>query len=277
MARLYDRFEELNTLGILGDLKALFSSVGANKEEANPKSGFGDSGWYDVDVVGLENTLVFNYEDESENEKRLILRYFRDDHGEFIQHVEFIDGKAKLGEVAPLLALLSFKKSSSGGSVDIDDLTPLLGGSEYISVDLDADDDKLIIELDETNLEKDEATEDDDKLITSGAVYESIHGGEITADEIIATNTQSVQANLERIDLELEGAIDDIGDLNSGKLDASKSAVSTVGGLVTPTTAPTAVEIVGIDTNGAQVRIVIDTTDFTVDGTTSPYTLKLSS
>ena len=59
-----------------------------------------------------------------------------------------------------------------------------------------------------------------------------------------------------------------------GKLDASKNAVETVGGLVTPTQAPSVVEIVGIDSTGAQVRIQVDTNDFEIDGTISPYTLK---
>lgn len=60
----------------------------------------------------------------------------------------------------------------------------------------------------------------------------------------------------------------------AGKLDASKNAVETVGGLVTPTQAPSVVEIVGIDSTGAQVRIQVDTNDFEIDGTISPYTLK---
>lgn len=63
-------------------------------------------------------------------------------------------------------------------------------------------------------------------------------------------------------------------DALAGKLDANKNAVATVGGLVTPAQAPTAIEFVGIDSTGAQVRIQIDTNVFKIDGTTSPYTLK---
>lgn len=63
-------------------------------------------------------------------------------------------------------------------------------------------------------------------------------------------------------------------DALAGKLDANKNAVATVGGLVTPAQAPTAIEFVGIDSTGAQVRIQIDTNDFQIDGSTSPYTLK---
>lgn len=63
-------------------------------------------------------------------------------------------------------------------------------------------------------------------------------------------------------------------DALAGKLDANKNAVATVGGLVTPAQAPAAIEFVGIDSSGAQVRIQIDTNDFEIDGTTSPYTLK---
>ena len=63
-------------------------------------------------------------------------------------------------------------------------------------------------------------------------------------------------------------------DALAGKLDANKNAVVTVGGLVTPSQAPTVIEFVGIDSTGAQVRIQADTNDFEIDGTTSPYTLK---
>ena len=59
-----------------------------------------------------------------------------------------------------------------------------------------------------------------------------------------------------------------------GKLNATKSDVAAVGGLVTPMQAPSVVEIVGIDSTGAQVRIQVDTNDFEIDGTISPYTLK---
>lgn len=58
------------------------------------------------------------------------------------------------------------------------------------------------------------------------------------------------------------------------KLDANKNAVATVGGLVTPSQPPSVIEFVGIDSTGAQVRIQVDTNDFEIDGTTSPYTLK---
>ena len=63
-------------------------------------------------------------------------------------------------------------------------------------------------------------------------------------------------------------------DALAGKLDANKNAVATVGGLVTPAQAPTVIEFVGIDSTGAQVGIQVDTKDFEIDGSTSPYTLK---
>lgn len=63
-------------------------------------------------------------------------------------------------------------------------------------------------------------------------------------------------------------------DALAAKLDANKNAVATVGGLVTPSQAPADIEFVGIDSSGAQVRIQIDTNDFEIDGSTSPYTLK---
>lgn len=59
-----------------------------------------------------------------------------------------------------------------------------------------------------------------------------------------------VIANLEEI-LKL------IEDLNTNKLNASKQAVSDVGGLVTPTVAPTSDKLVGIDNTGAQEQIGI--------------------
>lgn len=95
----------------------------------------------------------------------------------------------------------------------------------------------------------------------SGGDVNSVNGetGDVvlTASDIKATNTQSVQANLERIDLEVEGLVDDVTDLDNGKLDASKQAVSDVGGLVIPTSAPTNEELVGIGTDGAQERVTI--------------------
>lgn len=63
-------------------------------------------------------------------------------------------------------------------------------------------------------------------------------------------------------------------DALAGKLDANKNAVATVGGLVTPSQPPSVIEFVGIDSTGTQVRIQVDTNDFEIDGTTSPYTLK---
>ena len=63
-------------------------------------------------------------------------------------------------------------------------------------------------------------------------------------------------------------------DALAGKLDANKNAVATVGGLVAPSQAPSVIEFVGIDSSGAQVRIQVDTNDFEIDDSTSPYTLK---
>ena len=63
-------------------------------------------------------------------------------------------------------------------------------------------------------------------------------------------------------------------DALAGKLDANKNAVATVGGLVTPSQAPTLIEFVGIDSTGVQVRIQVDTNDFEIDSSTTPYTLK---
>lgn len=93
------------------------------------------------------------------------------------------------------------------------------------------------------------------------APVESVNGktGEVvlSADDIQADNAQSIQSNLERIDLEVEGLVDDVADLNAGKLAANKAAVSAVGGLVTPTTTPTATELVGVGADGAQKSIEV--------------------
>lgn len=75
----------------------------------------------------------------------------------------------------------------------------------------------------------------------------------LSASDILATNTQSVQANLERIDTEVEEVIDDL----EGKLDASKSAVATVGGLVVPTASRTEDVLVGVSTDNDQMNITI--------------------
>lgn len=63
-------------------------------------------------------------------------------------------------------------------------------------------------------------------------------------------------------------------DALAGKLDANKNAVVSVGGLVSPSQAPSVIEFVGIDSTGTQVRIQVDTNDFEIVGKTSPYTLK---
>lgn len=97
----------------------------------------------------------------------------------------------------------------------------------------------------------------------------------LTASDIPVDNSQSVQDNLERIDLEVEGLVDDVADLNSGKLNASKNAVANVGGLVTPTAVLSSNELVGIGTNGEQIRVQLGD-GLTLEGSTSPYTLKAS-
>lgn len=129
------------------------------------------------------------------------------------------------------------------GGLTPEKLLEKLEGSEYISVDLNEDETKVVVELDETKLDT-EATEDSDNLITSGAVYDAVAGVQIpvesvngetgavvlSASDILATNTQSVQANLERIDTEVEGVIDDVADLEtevSGKSTVSVSATGT--------------------------------------------------
>lgn len=63
-------------------------------------------------------------------------------------------------------------------------------------------------------------------------------------------------------------------DASSTKLDATKQAVSNVGGLVRPTVQPQDHEIVGISPSGDQERMKLGFIE--VGGTTSPFTLKLN-
>lgn len=61
-------------------------------------------------------------------------------------------------------------------------------------------------------------------------------------------------------------------DLSSSKLNATKSAVSAVGGLVVPSVAPTETVLVGVETDREQSQVYIgDTLNF--GGDTSPYTM----
>lgn len=93
----------------------------------------------------------------------------------------------------------------------------------------------------------------------------------LSASDIKATNSKSIQANLERIDSTVEDVIDGL----EGKLNASKSAVASVGGLVIPSVAPTDVILTGIDTDREQVQIYLGD-NLTLAGDTSPYTLNAS-
>lgn len=118
-------------------------------------------------------------------------------------------------------------------TITAESVSKVIEGSDYISVDFNQQLTKLLVELDQTNLDE-SPTEDSANLVKSGGVFDAL----------------------------------------SGKLDANKNAVATVGGLVTPSQAPTLIEFVGIDSTGVQVRIQVDTNDFEIDSSTIPYTLK---
>lgn len=120
------------------------------------------------------------------------------------------------------------------GVVTIASLIALLEGSDYISVDLNQAETKVVVELDETKLD-DEPTEDSDNLVKSSGVFDAL----------------------------------------AGKLNASKQAVATVGGLVSPTAVLANNELVGVGVNGEQVRVQLGE-GLTLEGSTSPYTLKAS-
>lgn len=94
----------------------------------------------------------------------------------------------------------------------------------------------------------------------------------LSADFVVANNTQTVQENLERIDLEVEGCVDDIADLQESKLDASKTAISDIGALVVPNSAPASPKLVSIDTNNAEALINVGSGLQLQDGTLSATT-----
>lgn len=91
--------------------------------------------------------------------------------------------------------------------------------------------------------------------VKSSGKYEAGAGIVIEDDEIsVDTETVAFKDDLE------------------GKLDASKSAVASVGGIVTPSVVLTENEVVGVGVNGEQIRIKLGDGLY-LDGTTSPYTL----
>ena len=152
--------------------------------------------------------------------------------------------KGDTGETGPQGPMGPQGPQGEAGIVSLESLIALLEGSEFISVDLNEQSTKVRIELDMTNVD-DVPTVNSGNLVKSGGVYSEIN----------------------RVETETETAL-------AGKLAANKNAVAGVGGLVTPTQAPSVVEIVGIDSTGAQVRIQVDTNDFEIDGTASLYILK---
>lgn len=117
--------------------------------------------------------------------------------------------------IAELRSVLSdyLIESGAGEELTPELLSTVLEGSEYISVDENEAGTKLVAELDMTKVDE-EITEDSDNLATSGAVYEAVHS--LTADDIMATNAQSVQDNLERIDAYSEATRDIAEGKNSG-------------------------------------------------------------
>lgn len=125
---------------------------------------------------------------------------------------------------------------SIGGDITPEILLDKIEGSDYISVDLNETDDKVKIELDETKLDT-EVTEDSDNLITSGAVY--------------------------------DGLSDKQDKLTDGQISNINRA------LVSPIATSTEKRIVAVDENNNQVQVKIGE-NLTLDGTTSPYTLKAS-
>lgn len=120
-----------------------------------------------------------------------------------------------------------------------------------------------------------------DATITAESVNAVIEGNDYISVDFNQQSTKLLveldQTKLD--DMPMEDSVNlvksgGVFDALSGKIDANKNAVASVGGLVSPSQAPSVIEFVGIDSTGAQVRIQVDTNDFEIDGTTSPYTLK---
>lgn len=89
----------------------------------------------------------------------------------------------------------------------------------------------------------------------------------LSASDIKATNQQTVQQNLERIDERCD-------DLDNDKLDDSKEAIETAGGLVLPTGYPTNPILVAISPNGKQSMVSIGEGLTLVEITTGSYSLR---
>lgn len=122
--------------------------------------------------------------------------------------------------------------SATGGSGDLDPetLMDVLEGSNTVVVDLNEDESKVVVKLDEA------VTTDIDTAL-----------GKVAQAEV----------NIEEMQGQIATLQEEVGDLDTGKLDASKSAVASVGGLVIPNSAPAADKLVGIDTASGQELITI--------------------
>lgn len=115
-------------------------------------------------------------------------------------------------------------------------INDVLEGSEYISVDFNEQSTKLQIELDKTNVETIEATEDSAKLITSGAVFDTV------------SNKQN----------QIIDSADIIQDTAEDKLYINNNLKNKINNaLLTPTDAPLAPELVAVDETNAQKMLGI--------------------
>lgn len=89
----------------------------------------------------------------------------------------------------------------------------------------------------------------------------------LNSNDIKANNAETIQENLERIDEEINRVEEEIPQ--------TKEEIASIGSLVKPNTAPTAIEIVGIDTHGNQVRLLLNLADFQITGADGVFTLSL--
>lgn len=96
-------------------------------------------------------------------------------------------------------------------------------------------------------------------ITISGNVISATAGEDRGVSDVIVDGESVVEDGVANIDL-------------STKLDATKSAVASVGGLVVPTVAPANTRLVAVDTTNAQAQITIGS-GLSLSGTTSPYTL----
>lgn len=174
-----------------------------------------------------------------------------------------------------------------GGGGAVDSVNGKVGTVVLKASDIDANNAQTI----QQNLERIDTRIDDLAYITDVGSGLDLTEGTLSADFdtvqpkltaganiTITNNVISATAGEDRgvSDVVVDGASvveDGVANIDlSTKLDATKSAVASVGGLVVPTVAPANTSLVAVDTTNAQAQIVLGS-GLSLTGSTSPYTL----